>query len=98
MADAHKVTVVQGRGTFVGGASVDLEGTPYTGQSLVPATGSYVKSLPGPELGGRVITGEDALRLDHVPAKVVVRGGGFIGVEGRGPTGRARREHRTGIR
>ncbi|MEU5612312.1 dihydrolipoyl dehydrogenase [Streptomyces sparsogenes] len=81
LADAHKVTVIQGRGTFVGGTTVDVEGTPYTGRSLVLATGSHSKSLPGLELGARVITSEDALRLDYVPAKVVVLGGGVIGVE-----------------
>ena len=45
------------------------------------ATGSYAKSLPGLEIGGRIMTSEQALALDHVPARVVVLGGGVIGVE-----------------
>ncbi|MFI9825689.1 FAD-dependent oxidoreductase, partial [Streptomyces sp. NPDC052013] len=81
LADAHKVTVIEGRGALVGGTTVEVEGTRYTGRNLILATGSYSKSLPGLELGGRIITSEDALRLDYIPAKAVVLGGGVIGVE-----------------
>jgi dihydrolipoamide dehydrogenase len=52
-----------------------------TGKNVVLATGSYSRSLPGLEIGGRVITSEQALELDFVPKKVVVLGGGVIGVE-----------------
>ena len=46
------------------------------------ASGSYCKSLPGLEVDGeRVITSEHALRLDRVPASVIVLGGGVIGCE-----------------
>ncbi len=45
------------------------------------ATGSYAKTLPGLEIGGRVITSTEALNLDYVPDRVVVLGGGVIGVE-----------------
>ena len=51
------------------------------GKNVVLATGSYSRSLPGLEIGGRVITSEQALELDFVPKKVVVLGGGVIGVE-----------------
>ncbi|XVQ06797.1 dihydrolipoyl dehydrogenase [Spirillospora sp. CA-255316] len=81
LAKAHKVSVVEGTGRFVGGTTVDVKGAPYTGRNLVLATGSYSRTLPGLELGGRIIASEDALRLDHVPGKVVVLGGGVIGVE-----------------
>ena len=46
------------------------------------ATGSETRSLPGLEIdGNRVITSEHALQLDHVPASVIILGGGVIGVE-----------------
>ena len=49
---------------------------------MVLATGSQTRSLPGLEIdGNRVITSDHALRLDHVPASVVILGGGVIGVE-----------------
>ncbi|CAM2886500.1 dihydrolipoyl dehydrogenase [Saccharomonospora xinjiangensis] len=81
LAKVHKVNLVQGTGTFVGGTTVEVEGTRYTGKNLVLATGSYSKTLPGLELGGRIITSDDALTLDFVPKKAVVLGGGVIGVE-----------------
>ena len=46
------------------------------------ASGSYSRSLPGIDVDGeRVMTSEHALRLDRVPASVVVLGGGVIGCE-----------------
>ena len=38
-------------------------------------------ALPGVELGDRIVTSDQALTLDHVPARVIVLGGGVIGVE-----------------
>ncbi|WP_028662034.1 dihydrolipoyl dehydrogenase [Saccharomonospora saliphila] len=81
LAKAHKINYVEGTGTFVGGTTVEVDGTRYTGKNVLLATGSYSKTLPGLDLGGRVIASEDALNLDYVPEKVVVLGGGVIGVE-----------------
>ncbi|RLK55339.1 dihydrolipoyl dehydrogenase [Actinokineospora cianjurensis] len=78
---ANKVTVVEGTGSFVGPNTVEVDGTRYTGKHVVLATGSYARSLPGLEIGGRIITSDQALNLDYVPSKVVVLGGGVIGVE-----------------
>jgi dihydrolipoamide dehydrogenase len=81
LAKAHKVTLVEGTGTFVGGTTVEVEGQRFTGKNVVLATGSYSKTLPGLEFGGRIIASDDALTLDYIPEKVVVLGGGVIGVE-----------------
>ncbi|MGW3999912.1 dihydrolipoyl dehydrogenase [Amycolatopsis sp. NPDC004772] len=81
LAKAHKVNLVEGSGTFVGGTTVEVDGTRYTGKNVILATGSYSRTLPGLELGGRIIASEQALALDYVPKKVVVLGGGVIGVE-----------------
>ena len=51
------------------------------GRHLVLATGSAPRSLPGLEIAGRVVTSEEALRLETVPSSVIVLGGGVIGVE-----------------
>ena len=48
---------------------------------MVLATGSYARSLPGIEIGGHVITSDQALQLDWIPRSVIVLGGGVIGVE-----------------
>jgi len=78
---ARGITVIEGEGKFVGGTSVQVGDDRLTGKNLVLATGSYSRSLPGLEIGGRVITSEQALQLDFVPKKVAVLGGGVIGVE-----------------
>ncbi|MBD8077539.1 dihydrolipoyl dehydrogenase [Cellulosimicrobium arenosum] len=75
------ITFVQGHGRLVAPDTVEVDGTRFTGRHVVLATGSFSRSLPGLELGGRVITSDQALGLDRVPSSVVVLGGGVIGVE-----------------
>jgi dihydrolipoamide dehydrogenase len=75
------ITVIQGEGKLVSPTTVQVGGDTITGKNVVLATGSYSKTLPGLEIGGRVITSEQALELDFVPKKVAVLGGGVIGVE-----------------
>ncbi|WP_433270008.1 dihydrolipoyl dehydrogenase [Actinosynnema sp. CS-041913] len=81
LAKANKVTLVEGTGKFVGPNAVEVDGQRYTGKNVVLATGSYARSLPGLEVGGRIMTSDQALNLDFIPEKVVVLGGGVIGVE-----------------
>jgi len=78
---SRKVTVIEGHGTLVGPDAVEVRGERYTGKSIVLATGSYARSLPGLEIGGRVMTSDQALELDQVPSSAIVLGGGVIGVE-----------------
>ena len=76
------ITVVEGAGRVTGPREVRVGDTTYTGKHLVLASGSYAKSLPGLEIDGRrVVTSEHALRLEEVPASVIVLGGGVIGCE-----------------
>ncbi len=78
---ARGITVIEGEGKLVSPSSVQVGGDTIMGKNVVLATGSYPRSLPGLELGGRVITSEQAIGLDYVPKKVIVLGGGVIGVE-----------------
>jgi dihydrolipoamide dehydrogenase len=75
------VTVIEGAGRLVAPNTIEVNGDRITGKSVILATGSYSRTLPGLEIGGRVITSEQALALDFVPKKVAVLGGGVIGVE-----------------
>ena len=75
------ITVVAGEGRLTGPKTVSVGADTYTGTNVVLATGSFSRSLPGLEIGGRVITSEHALQLNFVPGKVIVLGGGVIGVE-----------------
>ncbi|MFB9313892.1 dihydrolipoyl dehydrogenase [Nocardioides plantarum] len=76
------ITVLEGEGTVTGPRQVTVGGEVHTGTHLVLASGSYSRTLPGLEVDGeRVVTSEHALRLERVPASVVVLGGGVIGSE-----------------
>jgi dihydrolipoamide dehydrogenase len=76
------ITVIEGEGRLTGPREVTVGGSAYSGRHVVLASGSYARSLPGLDIDGdRVITSEHALRLDAVPASVVVLGGGVIGCE-----------------
>ena len=81
LAKAHKIELVEGAGRLVDRSTVEVAGRRIRGRNVVLATGSYAKSLPGLEIGGRIMTSEQALALDFVPPRVVVLGGGVIGVE-----------------
>jgi dihydrolipoamide dehydrogenase len=76
------ITVLEGEGRLTGPKQVSVGDSTYTGKHVVLASGSYSKSLPGLDVDGeRVLTSEHALRLDRVPASVIVLGGGVIGCE-----------------
>jgi len=83
LVKSRKITVVEGAGKLVAANAVEVDGTRYEAtKAVVLATGSYSRSLPGLDIDGeRIITSEHALKLDRVPASVVVLGGGVIGVE-----------------
>jgi dihydrolipoamide dehydrogenase len=76
------ITVIEGEGRLTGPREVSVGGETYTGRHVVLASGSYPKSLPGLDIDGeRVISSDHAVRLNRVPASVIVLGGGVIGCE-----------------
>ncbi|ABG95121.1 dihydrolipoyl dehydrogenanse [Rhodococcus jostii RHA1] len=77
----HKISGVSGHGKYAGDRTIEVDGTRYTGTSVVLATGSYARTVPSIELGERIVTSDDALNLGFVPKKAIVLGGGVIGVE-----------------
>jgi dihydrolipoamide dehydrogenase len=78
---ARGITTIEGEGKLTSPTTVQVGDITLTAKNIILATGSYSRSLPGLEIGGKVITSEQALTLDFVPKKVVVLGGGVIGVE-----------------
>ncbi|MEV8133669.1 dihydrolipoyl dehydrogenase [Microbacterium aurantiacum] len=81
LLSARGITVVAGEGTLVSGPAVAVGDDIYRGTDVIVATGSYSRTLPGVEVGGRILTSETALELPEVPRRVIVLGGGVIGVE-----------------
>ena len=81
LVKSRDITYVEGEGRLVSPTTVSVDGTSYTGRNVVLATGSYARTLPGLDIGGRIMTSDQALTLDYVPERVIVLGGGVIGVE-----------------
>ena len=77
----RNIEVVAGWGTLTGQNTVQVADRTLTGEHVVLASGSYAKSLPGLEIGGRVITSDQALQLDWIPRSAIILGGGVIGSE-----------------
>ena len=79
---SRHIDVIEGTGRLISPTSVQVGDRVIAGEHIVLASGSESRSLPGLEIDGhRVITSDHALDLDHVPASVVILGGGVIGVE-----------------
>ncbi len=81
LVKARGITTVAGTGRLNADRSVSVGDDVYVGADVVLATGSYSRTLPGLEIGGRILTSEHALALDEVPKSVLILGGGVIGVE-----------------
>jgi len=75
------ITMFEGEGRLVATDAVEVGGTRMTGKHVVLATGSYARTLPRLDIGGRVMTSDQALTLNDVPRSVVVIGGSVIGCE-----------------
>ena len=79
---SRKIDTIEGAGRLESATSVRVGDTVYEAGHIVLATGSQPRSLPGLDIDGeRVISSDDALKLDRVPASVIILGGGVIGVE-----------------
>ena len=78
----NKVTWLKGMGKLLGQGKVDVAGTVYRAQNIVIATGSDSTPLHGVEVDERlIVTSTGALEIDKVPGRLVVIGGGVIGLE-----------------
>ena len=81
LVSAATIDYVEGEGRLVASDTVAVADRRLVGRHVVLATGSFARTLPGLTIAGRIMTSEQALTLDHVPARVIVLGGGVIGVE-----------------
>ena len=80
----NKVDWKKGYATFQDAHTVTIGGETVTARDIVIATGSSVTPLPGVEVDndkGVVVDSTGALELASVPKKMVVIGGGVIGLE-----------------
>jgi dihydrolipoamide dehydrogenase len=85
---AHKVTVVKGealiKGRSADGIEIACNGESYRAANLLVCTGSeaLVPPIPGlKEAGSSVLTNREILSLTEQPKRLVIIGGGVIGME-----------------
>ena len=82
LVKSRKIEVVQGHGRLVSATAVEVDGRTIEARHVLLATGSEPRSLPGLELDHvRVVTSDDALGFDRIPASVIILGAGAIGCE-----------------
>ncbi len=93
MAKMRKVTIVRGYGNFVGANHIEVQETTGTGQEktaskkvvafkrAIIAAGSQAVHLPFMPKDPRVVDSTGALALKDVPKKMLIVGGGIIGLE-----------------
>jgi dihydrolipoamide dehydrogenase len=87
LAKARKVNYIQGRATFKSNGELSIQRADGTEESLtfdnaIIATGSRPASFPVFDIGSnRIMDSTKALLLEDVPKKLLVVGGGYIGME-----------------
>ncbi|WP_258130397.1 dihydrolipoyl dehydrogenase [Achromobacter anxifer] len=82
LARRRKVRVVNGRGQFTGPGTLAVEGGPSVRfKRAIVAVGSHPVRLPGLPQDPRIMDSSDALALRNVPGRLLVVGGGIIGME-----------------
>src|SRR5581483_10285525 len=77
----NKIEVIEGEATLAGSGTVKVGDQTFNAKTIVLATGSIGKPIPGTELGGRVIGTEEAWALPELPKTMAVVGAGASGAE-----------------
>jgi dihydrolipoyl dehydrogenase len=77
----NKIDVIEGAGSVTKDGNVRVGDDELSAGTVVLATGSVKKPLPGTEFGGRVIGTEEAWGLEELPKRMAVVGAGASGAE-----------------
>jgi dihydrolipoyl dehydrogenase len=77
----NQVELIAGVGALAGPGQVSVGGQELSAPTIVLATGSVKRPIPGAQFGGRVIGTEEAWALDELPRSMAVVGAGASGSE-----------------
>jgi dihydrolipoamide dehydrogenase len=81
----HKIEYIEGHGSVTDDGNVkvggNFDGTEIEAKTVILATGSVPKPIPGTEFGGRVVGTEEAWALEELPETMAVVGAGASGSE-----------------
>src|SRR5436305_2039257 len=75
------IELIEGEGALAGSGAITVDGNTITAKTIILATGSAKRSIPGTEFGGRVIGTEEAWALPELPGTLAVVGAGASGAE-----------------
>ncbi len=86
LLESHKVTIVQGSAKLAGNHRVEVAAEAgvqtLVAPNIILATGSEPVAPPGLAFDGKtILSSTEALRLDAVPERLGIVGGGYIGLE-----------------
>ena len=79
----RKIEIIEGTGTYLGGGIVAVSnGEEVVGDSVILASGSVPRTIPGFDIDGEtIITSDEVLSMRELPKSVAIIGGGAIGCE-----------------
>ena len=78
----NKIDVINGFGKLKPGKKIDVDGTEYSADNIIIATGARSRELPSlPQDGKKVIGYREAMTLKEQPKSMIVVGSGAIGCE-----------------
>lgn len=78
----NKIDVINGYGKLKSGKKVDVDGSEYSAEHIIIATGARSRELPSiPQDGIKIIGYRKAMTLDKQPKKIIIVGSGAIGSE-----------------
>jgi dihydrolipoyl dehydrogenase len=77
----NKIDLIEGDAALTADGGVTVGDTSIGAGSVILATGSVPRPIPGVELGGRIIGTEEAWALQEIPARLAVVGAGASGAE-----------------
>jgi dihydrolipoamide dehydrogenase len=77
----NSIDVLEGDATMTADGDVSVDGTVYSAATIILATGSTPRTIPGVEFGERIIGTEQAWALSELPARMAVVGAGASGAE-----------------
>jgi dihydrolipoamide dehydrogenase len=77
----NKIDLIEGEASLAGNGSVTVNGDQIAAKTILLATGSVKRPIPGTQFGGRVIGTEEAWALAELPKSMAVVGAGASGAE-----------------
>ncbi|MBV9335594.1 MAG: dihydrolipoyl dehydrogenase [Solirubrobacterales bacterium] len=75
------IELIEGEGALAGGGDITVADNTISAKTIILATGSVKRPIPGTEFGGRVIGTEEAWDLPEPPRTLAVVGAGASGAE-----------------